>query len=74
MAKAGNWEFRAGSAGWGNYDDMDLARQYRPGPDRILDELPGGGVEPGETPEDAAARELLEETRLYELGCLRAHG
>ncbi|WP_437981322.1 glutathione S-transferase family protein [Sorangium sp. So ce117] len=22
MARAGNWEFRAGSAGWGNYDDM----------------------------------------------------
>ncbi|WP_437325372.1 glutathione S-transferase family protein [Sorangium sp. So ce381] len=22
MAKAGNWEFRAGAAGWGNYDDM----------------------------------------------------
>ncbi|WP_437680250.1 NUDIX hydrolase [Sorangium sp. So ce131] len=39
-----------------------LARQYRPGPDRILDELPAGGVEPGEAPEEAAARELLEET------------
>jgi ADP-ribose pyrophosphatase len=50
-----------------------LARQYRPGPDRILDELPGGGVEPGEAPEEAAARELLEETgyvagRLVPLG------
>jgi ADP-ribose pyrophosphatase len=39
-----------------------LARQYRPGPDRILLEIPGGGVEPGETPEQAARRELLEET------------
>lgn len=44
-----------------------LARQYRPGPDRILDELPGGAVEPGEPPEAAAARELLEETG-YEAG------
>ncbi len=50
-----------------------LARQYRPGPDRILDELPGGGVEPSETPEAAIRRELLEETgyaagRLVSLG------
>lgn len=43
-------------------DQVILARQFRPGPDLILDELPGGGVEPGEPPAVAAARELLEET------------
>lgn len=39
-----------------------LAKQYRPGPDRMLLEVPGGGIEPGELPEIAARRELLEET------------
>ncbi|MFE6050488.1 NUDIX hydrolase [Kitasatospora sp. NPDC056446] len=39
-----------------------LARQYRPGPDRVLYELPGGVIEPGERAADAIARELLEET------------
>ncbi len=39
-----------------------LARQYRPGPDKVLDELPGGYLEPGATPADAARRELAEET------------
>jgi ADP-ribose pyrophosphatase len=37
-----------------------LARQFRAGPLTVLDELPGGFVDPGETPEWAAA--LLEET------------
>lgn len=36
--------------------------QYRPGPDAILRELPGGCVEKGEDPRKAATRELLEET------------
>jgi len=36
--------------------------QYRPGPNTILRELPGGRVEDGEEPRVAAVRELLEET------------
>ncbi|AEW99206.1 ADP-ribose pyrophosphatase (plasmid) [Streptantibioticus cattleyicolor NRRL 8057 = DSM 46488] len=39
-----------------------LARQYRPGPARVLYELPGGYVEPGERAVEAVTRELLEET------------
>lgn len=39
-----------------------LARQFRPGPGLVLDELPGGMVDPGEDVASAAARELLEET------------
>ena len=39
-----------------------LVQQFRPGPETVLLELPGGGVNAGEDPAEAAARELLEET------------
>lgn len=39
-----------------------VARQFRPGPEAIMDELPGGAIEPGEDPAASAARELREET------------
>jgi len=39
-----------------------LVRQYRPAVDAVTLELPSGHVEPGETPEQAARKELLEET------------
>lgn len=39
-----------------------LARQFRPGPETVLEELPAGLIDKGETPEEAASRELQEET------------
>ena len=39
-----------------------VAEQYRPGTERVMAELPGGGVEPGESLAAGAARELAEET------------
>ena len=39
-----------------------IARQFRVGPEKIFDDLPGGAVDKGETPEQAVIRELAEET------------
>jgi len=39
-----------------------MVKQFRPGPELCLLELPGGIVEEGEDPQLGAARELLEET------------
>lgn len=47
-----------------------LVRQYRPGPERILMSFPEGYIDKGETPEQAAQRELLEETG-YRAGTMK---
>lgn len=41
-----------------------LVRQYRPAVETFTWELPAGTLDPGEKPEDAARREVLEETGL----------
>lgn len=43
-------------------NEVILVKQFRPGPNEILQELPGGFIDKDETPEQAAKRELLEET------------
>ncbi|OAA79747.1 MutT/nudix family protein [Akanthomyces lecanii RCEF 1005] len=42
--------------------DIVLQRQYRPPIDRVSLEVPAGLIDAGETPEQAAVRELREET------------
>ena len=50
-----------------------MVRQWRHGSQSLSLEFPGGVLEPGEAPEAAAARELLEETG-YKPGSLRKIG
>lgn len=50
-----------------------VIEQFRPGPEKVMQEIPGGFVDDGETPEQAAARELTEETG-YEAGSLTYMG
>ena len=42
--------------------DIILERQYRHAAGRELIEIPAGGIDPGETPEEAVVREMREET------------
>jgi 8-oxo-dGTP pyrophosphatase MutT (NUDIX family) len=45
-----------------NTDKLLLIRQYRHGSQEVTTEIPGGAVDPGEEPLEAAKRELQEET------------
>lgn len=46
-------------------DEILLIKQYRHGIRSVTFEIPGGMVDPGESPLDAAKRELLEETGYF---------
>lgn len=50
-----------------------FVKQYRKAADRILLEIPAGGIDGDETPEDAVRREMIEETG-YRIGTLERLG
>lgn len=54
-------------------DELVLVRQFRQGSRDVTLEVPGGMVDPGESPAEAAGRELLEETG-YRAGRLESLG
>lgn len=50
-----------------SFNKAIIAVQFRAGPEELMLDCPGGAVKPGQTPEQAARAELLEETG-YESG------
>ncbi len=60
--------FRIDSPAWVNVvaltaqQELVMVRQFRYGANALTLEIPGGMVDPGESPAEAGARELLEET------------
>ncbi len=60
--------YRIDSSDWVNVvpltpqGEIVMVRQFRHGSRQVTLEIPGGIVDPGESPAEAAARELLEET------------
>jgi len=71
--------YRIRSPAWVNVvalthrDELVMVRQFRHGAHAVTLEIPGGMVDPGESPAEAAARELLEETG-YRAGRLASLG
>jgi ADP-ribose pyrophosphatase len=54
--------------------DILLVEQYRKGPERALLEIPAGGIDEGESPEDAVIREMQEEIGFRPSKLLRLGG
>jgi ADP-ribose pyrophosphatase len=51
-----------------------VAEQFRPGPEKVFDELPGGGLEKSDVDFEAAARRELREETGYDAGSMKFLG